>query len=98
MKEHNLKFKGKWLCDVVYERLKTCEIRKNDRDYHVGDLIHPIAIDDDYIPFEHPINDVTYQITYIAYGAGDLIKRGYCVFSMRPVPGTDCRNEGGSEA
>ncbi|WP_288846669.1 DUF3850 domain-containing protein [uncultured Fructobacillus sp.] len=38
MKVHELKLDEKYF-DLVNNGLKTFEIRKNDRDYHVGDLL-----------------------------------------------------------
>ncbi len=44
MKLHELKIKHKYLVDIA-RGVKTFELRKNDRDYQVGDLIHFIDID-----------------------------------------------------
>ena len=44
MKLHELKIKHEYLIEVDRGR-KTFELRKNDRDYQVGDLIHFIDID-----------------------------------------------------
>lgn len=43
MKLHELKIKHEYLVDITLG-LKTFEIRKNDRDYQVGDLIRFIDI------------------------------------------------------
>ncbi len=81
---HKLKFKGKSLCDDVYNGVKTFEVRFNDRDYHVGDLIVPIAIDEDLNPIDHPINDVVYRIVYMIDNWVGL-KDGYCILGIVPV-------------
>lgn len=85
MKIHTLKFRGKDLCDAVYEGRKTHEIRVNDRDYHEGDLIEPIAVDENIKPIQHPINHVTYKIGYVSHGGGHGIDKEYCVFSIKAV-------------
>lgn len=46
MKLHELKIKHKYLLQVNSGR-KTFELRKNDRDYQVGDLIHFIDLNDE---------------------------------------------------
>lgn len=84
MKIHELKFKGRDLCDAVYTGRKVHEIRKNDRDYKVGDLIRPLPIDDSLIPINHPISTVTYEITFVSYSWKDVIKDGYVVMSIKP--------------
>lgn len=87
MKEHRLKFKNKELCDAVYTGRKPFEIRLNDRDYQVGDVIIPIAVDDDGQPVDHPINNVRYRITYVTDWEG-VIAEGYCVFGIKRIRAT----------
>lgn len=82
---HEIKFKGKDLCDAVYSGEKTYEIRLNDRDYKVGDIIAPISIDNTLNRIYHPIDDVRYVITYISYSFPGVIQNGYCVFGMKPI-------------
>lgn len=43
MKLHELKIKHECLSDIALGK-KTFELRKNDRDYQVGDLIHFVEI------------------------------------------------------
>ena len=43
MKIHKLKIKDKYYQDLIRGR-KLFELRKNDRDYKVGDLIHFVGI------------------------------------------------------
>lgn len=84
MKTHELKYKGKDLCDAVYEGRKTYEIRKNDRNYEVGDVILPIPIDKDLNPIDHPISKCIYEITFISEGYPG-VETGYCVFSTKCI-------------
>ena len=43
MKLHELKIKHEYLVEIVLGN-KTFELRKNDRDYQVGDLIHFVEV------------------------------------------------------
>lgn len=81
---HALKYRGEELCDNVYYGRKLYEIRKNDRDYQVGDYILPIAINKDGMRINHPINRCRYVITYITENY-DGLDDGYCVFAVRKV-------------
>ncbi len=80
---HRIKFKGKNLCDAVYSGEKTFEIRKNDRNYKVGDIVCPIPVDDNEELMAHPLSNKRYLITYVSVKWQDILANGYCVFSMR---------------
>lgn len=82
---HQLKFADKDLCDVVYSGEKTFELRVNDRDYKVGDLIRPIALDVDRNPIDHPLNTMVYEITFVSPPGWEGIEDNYCIFSMQPI-------------
>lgn len=82
MKIHQIKIL-KGFADAIVEGRKTFEVRKNDRGYHVGDLVKFTAVDCDARPYNsHEINTKTYVITYILSGWG--IKEEYVVFSIAP--------------
>ena len=81
---HKLKFKGEALCDAVYEGRKPFEIRFNDRNYEVGDLIYPIPLDNDLNPIEHPIAKCIYKITFVIKDTPELAP-GYCVFGIERI-------------
>ena len=83
MAEHKIKIK-KMYYDAVLSGEKTFEIRKNDRDYKVGDIIHfvPIADNGDMII---PHNPNEYKITYIFHGGEYGLENGYCVFGITPA-------------
>lgn len=58
--------------------LKPFEIRKNDRNYKVGDLIRYVVIDKDGKKIEHRLSDTLWEIVYIT----DYKQRkGYIVFT-----------------
>lgn len=67
MKIHELKIKQKYLNDIMGNN-KSFEIRKNDRGFQAGDILHLKAIDEDtgeYTGFE-----IFVQVMYIHYGLG----------------------------
>lgn len=89
MKLHELKIKHEYLIDVSLGR-KTFELRKNDRDYQVGDLIHFIDIkEDDTSKFRiEPYVDENqlYRITYVLkdvekYG----LDKDYCILAIKKL-------------
>lgn len=85
---HELKIKECYWKDVWNGR-KTFEIRKNDRDFKVGDIIHfkPIYENGDLIELD-PSTDEKYNryaITYIFNGGEYGISKDYCVLSIRQV-------------
>lgn len=82
---HELKFKGKYLCDAVCSGAKKFEIRKNDRNYKVNDIIKPVPVDDECNPMEHPISNERYRITWITTEWENILADGYCVFAIEPL-------------
>ena len=91
MKLHELKILHKYLIDVSLG-IKTFELRKNDRDYQVGDLIHFIDIREDNITpnnglVEPYIDENTlYRITYVLkdvekYG----LDKDYCILAIKKL-------------
>lgn len=70
---HNIKLDISF-CDLVYSGVKTFEVRRNDRNYQIGDLIC-------FQPVEHPVNDKIYEITYVLSGWG--IQEGFVVFAIK---------------
>lgn len=68
MTTHRLKVLVKY-ADAIMNGTKTFEIRKNDRDYEVGDKIVFNVVADDCHSFmeaaKHPFNGATYRIDYI---------------------------------
>ena len=91
MKLHELKILHKYLVDVDLGR-KTFELRKNDRDYQVGDLIRFIDIrEDDSIANKNQIEpnideNTLYRITYVLkdvekYG----LDKDYCILAIKKL-------------
>ena len=91
MKLHELKILHEYLVDVDLGR-KTFELRKNDRDYQVGDLIRFIDIrEDDSIANKNQIEpnideNTLYRITYVLkdvekYG----LDKDYCILAIKKL-------------
>ena len=74
-------------CDAVLCDEKTFEVRKNDRNYQIGDLVRFIPVGILFHPVEHPIKDKTYKITYVLSGWG--IEEGFCVFAIKEATNND---------
>ena len=82
---HKIKLK-KQFCDAVNEGKKNFEVRFNDRGYQTGDLIQflPVNIENDFVSYiEHPVQEKTYEITYVLSGNG--IKENFVVFGIREM-------------
>ena len=91
MKLHELKIEHDYLIDVSKGK-KTFELRKNDRDYQVGDLIRFIDIrEDDSIANKNQIEpnideNTLYRITYVLkdvekYG----LDKDYCILAIKKL-------------
>lgn len=83
---HELKIKECFWKDVWNGR-KTFEIRKNDRNYKVGDVVHFHVIDEteNEIQIEKEFNDKynNYVITYVFNGGEYGLDKDYCIFGIR---------------
>lgn len=89
MKLHELKILHKYLIDVSLG-IKTFELRKNDRDYQVGDLIHFIDVKEDKTTSKsiepYIYEDQLYRITYVLkdvekYG----LDKDYCILAIKKL-------------
>lgn len=86
MKVHSLKLDIKY-CDDVLSGKKSFEVRKNDRDFQVGDLIKFYPVES--VPnngilrcCKHEIIDACFIITYILSDFG--LKDDYVVLAIVP--------------
>lgn len=95
MKLHELKIKYEYLKEVQAGR-KTFELRKNDRDYQVGDLIKFNCIDKDRlikVPAGYTMSsdcfleeDALYKITYILKDVPEYgLDSDYCILGIKKV-------------
>ena len=64
MKTINLKILKEY-ADAKVKGIKPFEIRKNDRDYQVGDLIRYKVIDDKGKEMQHKLSETMWEILYI---------------------------------
>ncbi|MGU3458566.1 MULTISPECIES: DUF3850 domain-containing protein [Bacillus cereus group] len=76
---HNLKINTVFF-EPVLKRIKTFEIRKNDRDFHVGDTINLNEWDNERK--EYTGRSIAIEILYITDFEQ---KEGYVVFSFKIV-------------
>lgn len=82
MKLHILKIRPEYFCNVLYG-VKRFELRKDDRDYEVGDIIHFINSTGDEFPTNQ--NDV-FKITYILRDVPEYgLQQGYCILGIRKM-------------
>lgn len=78
-KIHNLKINKKYFMDI-YSGIKTFEIRYNDRNYQVGDIIQFSVINDAKEVFMQPVTK--YIITYIL-DYPEALKPGYIILGIK---------------
>lgn len=83
MKTHEIKLREVF-CDDVYLGKKSFEIRKNDRNYQVGDRVKFLPVDCDGNRVKHPIEGREYIITYVLYDWG--VQYGYVAFAIKELP------------
>lgn len=81
---HKLKLKSQFCNDILLGR-KTFEVRKNDRNFHVDDLIVFTPVNDNNSSKKeiHPISQSTFIITYVLKGWG--LQEGYVVLAIKEI-------------
>lgn len=87
MKLHELKIKDEYFREVLREN-KTFELRKNDRDYQVGDLIHFVDIDGSNHIIGNPFYNIklVFQITYILKDVTQYgLDKDYCILGIKKL-------------
>ena len=82
MKIHELKLQQPFFDDVYYNR-KNFEVRKNDRNYKVGDRLKLIEF-----PSENP-RYVLKDIEYILKGGQYGIEKHYVVLGLKEIPNSN---------
>ena len=79
----NLRF-----CDDVFSGLKPFEVRNNDRDFHVGDIVMFLPVNDSgRVSSNHPIVTREYVITYLLDGWG--LPVGIVAFAIKEKGGVN---------
>ena len=82
MKIHELKLQQPFFDDVYYNR-KKFEVRKNDRNYKVGDRLKLVEF-----PSENP-RYVLKDIEYILEGGQYGIEKDYVVLGLKEIPNSN---------
>lgn len=82
---HELKIKEMYADDVLSGR-KNFEVRKDDRNYCVGDLIAFSVVNNASSVWfiSHDLNKRMYEITYILRNT-EYVKKGYAVLAIKEV-------------
>lgn len=82
MKTHEIKLSIEF-CDDVFSGAKSFEIRNNDRNYQIGDIIRFIPVSGNGLHIHHSVENKEYVITYILSGWG--LKEGYVALGITEV-------------
>lgn len=90
MKTHELKLSTKYFKDVK-EKIKTFELRKNDRNFQVGDTLilkEYYQGDTDYengiyTPPHYTNNQVVRKVTYMLEGGNYGLEKGYVILGIQ---------------
>ena len=86
MKKHILKIWPEYFKDVESGR-KPFEVRKDDRNFQVGDILELMEFDpteiEDYEPVGYMGNSITKEITYKLEGGSFGVEKGFCVLGIR---------------
>lgn len=85
---HEIKIK-KQFAEAVYLGEKTFEVRNNDRGYQKGDLVIFQVMDGAMKLPTHPLNYITFEITYMLDSFVGLAPN-YVAFAIRPSTGHRC--------
>ncbi len=85
---HQIKIQEQYYNKII-EGQKTFEVRKNDRDYKINDLIQFVLVANDGTGSIIKVSDKIFKIGFILYGGKFGIDKGYCVFSIKEAAITD---------
>lgn len=78
---HNLKIEQRYF-ESVYTNNKTFELRKNDRDYQVNDILFLREFKDNKWTGREVVREITYVLdNCLDFGLQD----GYCILGIKPV-------------
>lgn len=78
---HQLKILPKWFEDVAAGK-KNFEIRKNDRNFKVGDIL----ILEEYEDGKYTGREVKRKVNYILHGDGTLgLSKDYCILGLEGI-------------
>lgn len=72
---------------AVWNGDKSFEIRKNDRDFQVGDYINFYVVDDRGNAYNSLLRGITFEITYVLSGWG--LEPGFVALGLRELTPND---------
>jgi hypothetical protein len=79
---HELKILPQYF-NAIVEGVKTFEVRKNDRNYQVGDILY--LREYDFLTFpDYTGREVYVKVTYILSDP-EYVKEGYVVMAIKPI-------------
>ena len=91
MRLHELKIEDEYFKEVLREN-KTFELRKNDRDYQVGDLIHFVDINGCEFDSIHLFATILFpkrmifEITYVLKDVPEYgLDKDYCILGIKKL-------------
>lgn len=84
-KTHTLKTLPEYFIEV-WNGKKKFEVRKNDRDFQVGDILKLIEYDPQT---ENSTGFIHQKVSYILHGPAFGIQEGYCVMSLTELDEND---------
>jgi len=83
---HDIKILNTYAYDIYLNR-KSFEVRKNDRDYKVGDILRYQVVTKEGEPLkEHPLNGTVSEIAYILDDFPSGLQPGYVVLGIKDCP------------
>lgn len=82
MKKHELKTWPDYYYRI-FTGQKKFEVRKNDRDFQIGDTLHLKEFDPE--KQEYTGRELLVTVSYILHGGQFGIEAGYCVMSLAPL-------------
>jgi len=77
---HELKTWTEYFTEIK-SRNKTFELRKNDRDYKVGDIL--ILQDFDNNSGQYSGTEIIAYVTYVLHGGAFGLDKGYCIMGLK---------------
>ena len=87
-KRHELKIQSFHFNDLL-KGYKAAEVRFNDRDYQVGDVIYLHEIDENEVSTGQGMNA---EISHVLHGGQFGIEKGWCVLSLSKTTHLDAQN------
>lgn len=83
MKVHRIKI-YKEFADAKVDDCKPFELRRNDRNFQVGDIVCYTVVDKTGNKIKHLLNGRTFMITYVLSGFTGL-QNSHCIFAEKSV-------------